>query len=173
MNTRYIQLLYRYNRWANDQVFASVLRLTADQFFQDCESSYGSVRNTLAHIVWGEWVWLMRWKGTSPKTMWEFSEFKDSRALEAKWIELEREQSEFVRTLVDQDLHRIVAYRNLQDEPWEYPLWQAMAHLVNHSSYHRGQVASLIRQITRESPLPTDFLVYIDTNPHEKFVLSK
>jgi uncharacterized damage-inducible protein DinB len=172
MNTQYLQLLYRYNRWANGEVFTTVFGLRPDQFIQDFKSSYGSIRNTLTHIVWAEWIWLKRWKGMSPKILWEFSEFPDVPALKAKWLEVEKEQAEFVRALSDQDLQRIVAYQNLQDQFWEEPLWQPMAHLVNHSTYHRGQVTTLIRNTTGTSPVPTDFLLYIDNNPAEKSALS-
>lgn len=46
-------------------------------------------------------------------------------------------------------------------EAWQYPLWQMMQHVVNHSSYHRGQVATLLRQLGAE-PAPTDFLLFFD-----------
>ena len=54
-----------------------------------------------------------------------------------------------------------MSYENLQGVRWEYSLAEMMQQLVNHSSYHRGQVAVLLRQLGQK-PLPTDFLVFLD-----------
>jgi uncharacterized damage-inducible protein DinB len=48
--------------------------------------------------------------------------------------------------------------------PWTYPLWQMLQHLVNHSTYHRGQVTTLLRQLGAGA-VATDFLVFIDEQP--------
>jgi uncharacterized damage-inducible protein DinB len=58
---------------------------------------------------------------------------------------------------------RILAgsYINTKGEEWKYPLEQMMQHVVNHSSYHRGQVTTMLRQLGVEA-VPTDFLVFID-----------
>ena len=52
-------------------------------------------------------------------------------------------------------------YVNLRGETWEYALWQQMLHVVNHASYHRGQVVTMLRQLGAPPPT-TDFLVFYD-----------
>jgi uncharacterized damage-inducible protein DinB len=52
-------------------------------------------------------------------------------------------------------------YQNLKGETWRYPLWQQMHHVVNHSTYHRGQVVTMLRQLGAAAPA-TDLLVYYD-----------
>lgn len=58
-------------------------------------------------------------------------------------------------------LRSIVQYVNLQGQSWHYPLWRQMYHLVNHSTYHRGQIIMMLRQL-RARPVATDFLVFHD-----------
>lgn len=161
MNKKDIQLLCEYNRWANARLFEAVLALSTEQFTKDLTSSHRSVRDTLVHIVSGEWIWLKRWQGQSPKSMFDPAEFPSLAALRAKWAEVEREQMNFVRGMTEVSLKKFVAYENIQGENWRYPLGHMMQHLVNHSTYHRGQVAAMLRQLGAEA-VATDFLVFLD-----------
>ena len=161
MDVSDIQELYRYNQWANDRVFEVVSGLTSHEFTRDLGSSFPSVRDTLIHIVWAEWVWLQRWKGSSPQRMFDATEFPHLNTLKARWVELKVEQRAFLGTVTDERLRVVVAYVNLQGQTWQYPLWREMYHVVNHSSYHRGQLTTMLRQL-KAAPVTTDFLVYHD-----------
>src|ERR1700720_3704269 len=57
-----IQLLYEYDRWANNRVLQAACALSAEQFTRDLGSSFRSVRDTLVHIIGGEWIWLAYWE---------------------------------------------------------------------------------------------------------------
>jgi len=156
-----IQELYRYNHWANNRVFEAVSNLTQEEFAKNLGSSYPSVRDTLAHIVWAEWIWLQRWKGTSPQVVFQGTHFADADALRARWLELDVEQRAFVETLTTERLLSLVQYVNVQGHTWRYLLWRQMYHVVNHSSYHRGQLTMMLRQLAAR-PVRTDFLVFHD-----------
>lgn len=161
MNRQDIELLYRYDRWANDLVFGCASKLTAGQFIRDLQSSHRSVRDTLAHILAAEWIWLKRWLGTSPKSLLDPAEFPDVASLSAKLREVEQDQIKFIETLTDESLAEVIAYTNTKGERWEYPLGHLMQHLVNHSSYHRGQVTTMLRQLGAEA-VSVDFLYFFD-----------
>ncbi len=168
MNKDDIQLLYKYNRWANAQVLSAASRLTEEQFTKDLLSGHRSVRGTLTHILAAERGYLMRWKGISPRASFDPMNFPNLNSLRMKWAEVEREQMDFVNGVTDESLESVVAYVNTKGEEWRYPLWQMMQHVVNHSSYHRGQVATLLRQLGAE-PAPTDFLIFFDvTSPNNE-----
>jgi uncharacterized damage-inducible protein DinB len=156
-----IQELYRYNRWANDRMFEAVSSLTQAEFTKNLASSHPSVRDTLTHIVWAEWIWLQRWKGTSPQVVFDAQDFPDVRTLRVRWLEVEIEQRSFIETMTTESLLALVRYANLQGQPWRYPLWRQMYHVVNHSTYHRGQLTTMLRQLAARS-VPTDFLVFQD-----------
>ena len=161
MNTRDIRLLYEYNRWANARVLAAASALSASQLMHDLASSYRSVFGTLGHILWGEWLWLGRWlecatsPGRSPLACADFP------ALRVRWSEVERDQAAFLDQLTDAALERRITYENPAGTRWTYPLGQMLQHLVNHSTYHRGQVTTMLRQLGA-APSATDFLVFID-----------
>ncbi len=161
MNKNDIELLYEYNRWANGQTLHAVSQLTGEQFTRDFSSSYRSVRDTLTHVLSAEWIWLMRWQGMSPKSMLSPIEYPKVELLRAKWAEVERNQANFISQLTDESLEKEILYTNTNGEEWKYPLAQMMQHVVNHSTYHRGQVTTMLRQLGAEA-LPLDFLVFID-----------
>jgi uncharacterized damage-inducible protein DinB len=153
--------LYRYDRWANDRAFAAASPLAQEDFARELPGSHASVRATLTHIVSAEWLYLRRWQGESPQHVFEAREFHSQRELEARWRQVAAEREAFLESLTAERLLASVRYLNLQGESWEYPLWRQMYHVVNHSSYHRGQLATLLRGIGA-MPLATDFLVFHD-----------
>jgi uncharacterized damage-inducible protein DinB len=156
-----VRTLFEYNRWANRRLLAAAAKLPADDFTRDLGASHGSVQGTLVHMLFAEWLFTQRWRGESPKRRFSVEEFPTVDALSARWSELEREQLAFIDSLSDETLAQRVAYLNFQDQRWEYPLAYMIQHTFNHATYHRGQIASFLRQFG-EAPPATDFLVYLD-----------
>ena len=74
------------------------------------------------------------------------------------------ERSVFLEGVTAEAASRVVEHRNVKNETWRYPLWQQLYHVLNHSSYHRGQVVTMLRQLRQvgASAPTTDFLVYYD-----------
>ena len=161
MNKQEIELLFRYNRWANATQLKAVAPLSPDQLQKKLGGSFPSVFETLVHIMGAEWIWLMRWKGTSPAALLPASEFQDLNSVKAKWKEIEAAQTDFIGNVTEAALQVPLKYVNLKGKPYEYPLGRVMQHLVNHGSYHRGQLTNFLRQLGAE-PAPTDLLVYFD-----------
>jgi uncharacterized damage-inducible protein DinB len=161
IDVRTLQGLYRYNQWANGRVFNAVAHLNADQYTKDLGSSHPSVRDTLLHLVWAEWIWLQRWNGVSPQVVFQAAGFPSADALRGRWSQVETEQRTFLEAVTDERLRTVVSYLNLQGQRWEYPLWRQMLHVVNHSTYHRGQLTTMLRQLGAQ-PAPTDLLVFDD-----------
>ena len=161
MDVPEIRELYAFNRWANERVLHGVAGLTVQEFTRDLASSYRSVRDTLIHILWAEWIWLQRWKGNSPRNVFDATEFPTVSVLRARWSEHEVEQRAFVESVTAERLGEVVAYVNLRGQTWRYPLWREMYHVVNHSTYHRGQITTMLRQLDK-TPGATDFLDFHD-----------
>jgi uncharacterized damage-inducible protein DinB len=156
-----IRTLFAYNRWATHRLLDASRLLNPDTFTRGLGTSHGSLRGTLVHTLWSEWIWLQRWRGSSPRQMFSEDEFRDVAAIEARWLEVERDRQDFIASLTEDQLVTRIAYENLQGQRWEYALVHMIQHVVNHSSYHRGQVVTLLRQLGRTPP-GTDFLVYFD-----------
>jgi uncharacterized damage-inducible protein DinB len=151
--------LYAYNRWANQQMLQAVQPLNADEFTRDMKNSFPSVRDTLVHILSAEWIWLQRWTGVSPRESpagWSKFAFAE---LELQWAAHEHEQSAFLDQLTDAKLVHPLSYTNTRGEAFTAPLHQLVRHVVNHSSYHRGQVTTLLRQLGHAAAT-TDLVVF-------------
>ncbi|MGH7493517.1 MAG: DinB family protein [bacterium] len=154
-------MLYEYNHWANAQTLTAVSPLNPGQFAQNLSSSFPSVRDTLVHILGAEWIWLERWRGVSPPALLNAQDFPTLEIIKARWSEVERERNDFINQLTDESLSRRIAYLNTKGQRWEYALGQMLQHVVNHSTYHRGQITTMLRQLGQK-PASTDFLLHLD-----------
>lgn len=162
MDLQSIHALYDYNRWANSRVLDAVSKLNPEQFTRDLENSFRSVRETLVHILAAEWIWLERWNGTSPKGMLGAAELSDVETIRQRWDKVESDRREFIRKLTPERLEAVVNYANVRGQAFAYPLWQMLVHVVNHSTYHRGQLTTLLRQVGAK-PVGTDLLAFYDS----------
>ena len=149
--------LYDFNSWANHRAMEAASALTPEQFTKPMGSSFSSVRDTLAHICGAEWIWLERFQGRSPSSLPETSQFGDVASLRKHWDELETRLLSVVRGLTQENLNRVFEYKTLKFGVYKNPLWQSMQHLVNHGTYHRGQVTTMLRQHGAQ-PILTDLM---------------
>jgi uncharacterized damage-inducible protein DinB len=159
MDTTYMRKLFEYDRWANARTQGAASRLTREQFLKDLGSSHRSIRDTLVHILSAQRTWLSRWKGSSPRRMLDPSQFGAMEDVRALSTELERELGAFLDSLTDGGLRSVVPYQTLDGKSFAHPLWVQMAHLLNHSTYHRGQVTTMLRQLGAE-PVATDLILF-------------
>lgn len=157
MSPQEIQQLYDYNAWANRRVLCAAEKLTSEQFTKPLQSSFSSVRDTLAHIYGAEWIWLERFHGRSPSALPATNEFADADSLRITWLGHEQKLLAFVYGLSQSDLDREMEYKTLKFGVYRNPLWQSMLHLINHGTYHRGQVTTLLRQLNAQ-PILTDLM---------------
>ncbi|MFL6227865.1 MAG: DinB family protein [Pyrinomonadaceae bacterium] len=163
MDTNDIRQLFDFNAWANRLVLDAAARLSAEAFTRDLKNSFPSVRDTLAHLLFAEWVWLRRWKGESPRAApWQAEDFANVERLRAALAEVESERAELLTTVTDDALAEWLTYTNVRGEQWRYPLGNMMQHVVNHSTYHRGQVITMLRQLGAKEVPSTDFLYYFE-----------
>ncbi len=161
MDIEDVEFLYAYNRWANRKAVTAVGALSAKQLYQDLGSSHGSVFGTLVHILWAEWRWLGRWLAATEGPGPDPIACETLGTLRSRWAEVERAQAAFLGQLNPSGLADPVSYENPPGTTWTYPLSQTLQHLVNHSSYHRGQLTTLLRQLGAV-PVATDLLVFVD-----------
>jgi uncharacterized damage-inducible protein DinB len=109
----------------------------------------------------GQWIYLERWRGRSPRARPDLEEFPELASVRARWEEIERDTQVFVGELSDTQLARVVQYTNIEGQQWAYPLWQQMIHQVNHGTQHRSEAAVMLTQFGF-SPGWLDFLYFID-----------
>ncbi|MBI3856288.1 MAG: DinB family protein [Planctomycetes bacterium] len=154
-----IRLLFDYTRWADARMLEAVAKLAPDAWTKDLGSSLKSARDTVVHVVSAQWIWISRWKGEVPKGMWTAADYPAPASIREKWEPLAAELAAFVAAQTEESVAKPLTYKNLKGDSFSYPLGQLMLHLVNHSTYHRGQVTTLIRQLGGQ-PLSSDLVVY-------------
>jgi uncharacterized damage-inducible protein DinB len=157
MSPEDMRQLYDYNAWANRRAMEAAAALTPEQFTKPLGSSFSSVRDTLAHIYGAEWIWLERFQGRSPASLPDVSQFANLVSLRERWLEQEARLLGFARGLTQADLDRAMEYKTLKFGVYRNSLCQSMQHLINHGTYHRGQVTTLLRQLGAQ-PILTDLM---------------
>lgn len=152
-----IAYLFAYNEWANRKTFDAAAALTPAQRSQHIESSFPSVNATLAHIVGAEWIWLERWMGRPTGGFPEWVTTPDFDDLRRRLAAIEAERRAFIDGLTGMRLSADLSYRLLNGAESSQPLHILMRHLANHSTYHRGQIATFFRQLG-VTPPSTDLI---------------
>jgi uncharacterized damage-inducible protein DinB len=151
--------LYAYNGWANERVRHSIQDLDPEVFKRDLGASFGSLQGTVAHLVSAQWNWLRRWKGQSAGRPLPSEAFESPAEANRRWEEVDRALAGFVDGLDAAGLQQSIALTTPQGSSYSSRLWRAMLHVVNHSSYHRGQIAAMLRQVGA-TPQGTDLMLY-------------
>lgn len=157
------QRLFGYNAWANARLVAVLSGLSEDAFRTPVGSSFGSVRDTLAHILAGEWIWLRRAKGDNPTGPPSWVAAADRAGLLAKLAEIETERRDFLASLTQAQLDATITYRLLSGQEHRNTLAELLQHVVNHSTYHRGQAVTQLRQLG-VTPPSTDLIAFLWEN---------
>jgi len=152
--------LFAYDSWANALVFDAAAALPADQLDRPLGSSFPSIHLTLGHVVGAEWVWLRRWLGDNPTSFPDWVGRPALADLRERLVVIERERDRFAAGVTDADLARQVQYKSLAGQPNSNALGDLVRHVVNHSSYHRGQVTTMLRQVGQKPP-STDLIVFL------------
>jgi uncharacterized damage-inducible protein DinB len=147
MTPQDIQSLFAYNAWANQRTLAACRQISPDQFTREIGGSFRSLRDLLVHIAGVEWLYLERWHGRSPTALPWKEGFATLESIESLWNEVERELLARVAALTPEALDHPLPFRNTQGNVFSQSLAQVLQHLVNHSTYHRGQVATALRQL--------------------------
>lgn len=160
MTLQDLQTLVDYHYWARDRLLDAVATLTPEQYQRDLGSSFKSVRETMTHVYAAEWAWYERWQGRSPTALLPPDQFPDLAALRRAWSELETKLRDYVSGVGDHGTSKIIEYKLLSGAAGASPLWQMLQHVVNHASYHRGQVTTMLRQMGAQPAKPMDMIAY-------------
>jgi len=150
---------YHYGYWANRKLFDVIAQLTPEQFTRDVAGSYGSLRNTLVHMMSAEWGWIARCGGPARPAQLKADDFPTFDAVLEQWTLVEAYGREFLGTLTDDDLQRVVEFTLGPTGTRAMPVGELLEHGSTHGVHHRGQVALLLRMLG-VAPGNVDLLFY-------------
>jgi uncharacterized damage-inducible protein DinB len=161
-----IVALFAYDRWANGKVLGACRKLTAEQYVAEPVPGWSAVRSTIAHIALATEFNLRTLAGASDDpipTEAELVTVDDAAGL------LERAYRRFEElrpTLTPERLNTVLTLRAI-GRTFTLPRWAILRHIVNHSTYHRGQVASKLKRFEIEQPITDFFWWMIEQIPQE------
>ncbi len=147
-----IKLLFAYNAWATKRIFDALAQMPEEQYLSDMKSSQGGIHGTLTHIVAAQKMWLSRWVGKPDPKFLTTSDVPKLADLKVIWEKTGRDMAQFIGTMTDKKLQETFTMTTSTGETFTHIYWQAMQHLVNHTSYHRGQIVTMMRQLGVKPP---------------------
>jgi uncharacterized damage-inducible protein DinB len=158
MTKQDILTLFEYDAWATERMLEAVRGLLEKHYTENIGSSAASVGSTLIHIHGACRLWLDRWLGRDDGRGLN-TEMSSLDALRSRWNDLRKELNTFLQSVAENQLQAPLSYKDMKGRTHSQPLIQQMQHLVNHSTYHRGQVAAMLRQLGAQA-VNTDLITY-------------
>ena len=159
MTVKDLELLYDYGYWANKKLLAVISQLAPEDFARSVAGSYGSVRNTMVHVLSAEAGWLERCGGPRRGPRLNSADFPTVESVVQASNKVEQQLREFLTTLHDDDLARCVDFSIGDTGRHSMPLGELLHHAATHGVHHRGQIALLLRSLG-QVPGNVDILFY-------------
>lgn len=149
----------KYNVWANRRIDNMVSALTDEEFYKEIISSFPSVHTTIEHILGAETVWYNRLQGIS---LTAFPDFPNERtALLNLFIQQSEKLYKSVFSLTEEELKTAQTFKDTKGSPYQQTGEEMIQHCVNHSTYHRGQLMMMFRQLEVQNILGLDYITYL------------
>ena len=164
-----ILVLFEYDEWATERTLESVSNLSDGKYHDDLKSSHGGIHGTLLHIYGADMIWFQRWKGISPSASSNLDEIPNLKSLKAHWKEYRISLHNYLRSLTEDILTALLSYSDSKGNKHAEPLYQQMQQVINHASYHRGQIVTMLRQLG-EKPQATDLIAFYRTRQSQSSI---
>lgn len=149
-----------YNYWANQEVTKKILTLTDEQQQGEVKSSFSSLHGTITHLWDAESIWWQRMKLQENITVPSLSFHPTINESVNGLLQQSKDWSEWVQQSSAPQLEHVFSYRNSKKELFKQPIWQLILHLVNHGTYHRGQMITIMRTLGEDKLPQTDYIHY-------------
>jgi len=150
-----------YNSWTIQKYIQVLKEEDIEVLNGVIKSSFSSIHETLWHMLWVEEAWFQRWQGNVAQKPESNAIIPELNEIEERFNAIHNKQIKFLESLTGSPEEVTISYTNFQGTPCEYSLGQLIRHLIYHSVYHRGQLATMLRQSGKVPPR-TDYLVYLD-----------
>lgn len=144
-NSAHLRVLFDYTRSADERMLAAAEKLPADAVRKELNISAGSVLKLLVHQMGAQWLWLQRWQGNTEVKLPDAAAYADVGAIKARWAEVHNAIAAFIDAQSPESLNRRISYRGFGGVPASLPLGWLILHALDHSTYHRGQLNSMVK----------------------------
>lgn len=150
-----------YNVWANGKIADFIANTDEKLFDKEVVSSFPSLKQTVFHVWDAEFIWLKRLQGES-LTDWPSKNFIGNRqqALTA-WAECSKSFLDYILSKDAVYQQSVVAYKNMKGDEFHTPVDGVIMHVVNHGTFHRGQLVTILRQLGYTDLSSTDLITFL------------
>ena len=149
----------QYNLWANQTICDFIIKAGETVADVEQKSSFTSVRKTLLHIRDGQVIWLNRLNGIS-LAVYPSKDFKGNLSdVVDGLLKSSQQYIDYVQAL-NENFDSVIAYQTFDGKQFENRVEDIVFHCMNHSTYHRGQIISLLRGAGFTEVGSTDYMRY-------------
>ncbi len=160
MDKSYFLEIAHYNIWANHIVHNWLHEISDEQWSQKIVSSFDSIGATALHLAGAERIWLDRLRAVE-KPVWLPNKMQPVRTETlGEWSRASEGLIDFISNVDPSTLEEILSFKRINGDPVQMKIYHVFAHVFNHSTYHRGQLLMMLRQVGYEKVSGTDMLVY-------------
>jgi uncharacterized damage-inducible protein DinB len=160
MNKKYFTTLAGYNHWADNSAIEWLTQINDEQWNQVITSSFSSIRQTAIHIASAEKIWIDFWRNV-PDPVYLSAEFNGTKNdLIEIWKKASAGLKDFIDEYPEENYLQQVTVRKPNGEIGRIEFFQTLPHVINHSTYHRGQLVTMLRQVGFTKFSSTDLFTY-------------
>ncbi len=157
---KYIEQLSHYNLWATETLIGFIQAAGPDKMDIELVSSFPSIGKTALHIYGAEDIWLQRLQ-KQEKLTWRGAQFDGTHEeLLSAWKNASLGLQTFAKNISEEQLAESITFKNTLGEQYTHTYQQAITHVFNHSTFHRGQLVTLLRQVGFTQISSTDLITY-------------
>lgn len=146
-----------YNVWANQTLLKPVLAMNETQQQQIVASSFNSLQSTFLHLWDTESAWWQRIKLQEQIIIPSMALHPTMQEIANGLTDQSKQWEVWVKQSKENMLQHVFGYHNFKGEYFKNPIWQTVMHVFNHSSYHRGQIVTMMHQLEIKKIPNTDF----------------
>lgn len=160
MASNHLNTLANYNFWANQKICSYILDAGEALADKETESSFPTIRKTLYHLWDAQAIWLKRLNGESPNS-WPSHNFKGNLNDAIKLIE-ENSQAlvDYTEALSENEIFNKIEFKATDGTPYYNTVQEILMHVMNHSTFHRGQLITMLRSVGFTNVGSTDMIRY-------------
>jgi uncharacterized damage-inducible protein DinB len=150
-----------YNLWANKRITEVLTSLPDEAWFIEQKSSFNTLRDTVLHLYGAETIWLSRLSGVSPVKMPGLDPSSSNAHAAGSWINASKELLELITQKPESYFTSKCEYNDMRGIGYQMIVQDILQHVFNHSTFHRGQIVTMLRFAGITGLPSTDYITYI------------
>lgn len=150
-----------YNLWADTKMAAIIAKSDESIFNKETPNSFPTIAKTILHIIDAEYIWLRRLQGESLKS-WPSQDFVGGKEeLLEKYVAQSQSLKDYITAQDNDYLSKTIEYRNMKGDIFSSSVEEILYHVINHGTFHRGQLVTMLRANGFTELSSTDLISYL------------